>query len=278
MEGVFFQTSMIAAFIAGMVALFAPCCITFLLPAYLGNVFREREKVLLMTLVFGVGIFVTLLPAVIGVTLVSRLLFRYHEYVYIAGGVIMLMASVVSLLGLKLPMPRLPGANSAPKADVFSIFGLGVVSGITSACCAPVLVGVMAMSLLAPSFWGALGIGGVYVLGMVTPLLLISLFLDNKMPKVELLRKPIGRFRLLGREYPVLLGNLVASIVFLVTGVLALYLTLTGKLSEAGMEGFTNMIKGVGVWVDSLVGGNIWANGAFLVFLAIFIYILRKKL
>lgn len=277
MEGVFFQASLVAAFIAGMVALFAPCCITFLLPAYLGNVFREREKVLFMTLVFGAGIFVTLLPAVIGVTLVSRLLFRYHEVIYFIGGVVMLAAAVISFLGLKFPMPNIR-SNKTPKADIVSIFSLGIVSGITSACCAPVLVGVMAMSLLAPSFWGALGIGAVYVLGMVTPLLLISLFLDNKMPKVELLRKPIGEIRLFGREYPVLLGNLVASIVFLVTGVLALYLTLTGKLSEAGMEGFTNMIKGVGVWVDSLVGGNVWANGAFLVFLAIFVYILKKKL
>ena len=56
MEGLFFQTSLIAAFVAGMVALFAPCCITFLLPAYLGNVFKEKEKVLLMTLIFGLGI------------------------------------------------------------------------------------------------------------------------------------------------------------------------------------------------------------------------------
>ena len=50
-EGLLFQTSLIAAFVAGMVALFAPCCVTFLLPAYLGNVFKEKERVLFMTLV-----------------------------------------------------------------------------------------------------------------------------------------------------------------------------------------------------------------------------------
>ena len=66
------SVSLIAAFLAGMVALFAPCCITFLLPAYLGSVFKERKRVLLMTLVFGAGIFVVLMPAVLGISLISK--------------------------------------------------------------------------------------------------------------------------------------------------------------------------------------------------------------
>src|SRR3989338_3069670 len=88
-----FQTSLLAAFVAGMVALFAPCCITFLLPVYLGNVFKEKEKVLLMTLVFGAGIFITLLPAVLGIALLSQALFRYHDTIYIVGGVAMLLVA-----------------------------------------------------------------------------------------------------------------------------------------------------------------------------------------
>ena len=49
MESIF-QISLVASFVAGMVALFAPCCITFC-SAYLGSVFKEKEKVLFMTLV-----------------------------------------------------------------------------------------------------------------------------------------------------------------------------------------------------------------------------------
>jgi len=67
METVLLQTSLIAAFVDGIVALFAPCCISFLLPAYLGNVFKEKEKVVLMTLIFGTGIFAVMMPAVRGV-------------------------------------------------------------------------------------------------------------------------------------------------------------------------------------------------------------------
>src|SRR3990167_9176281 len=132
METMLFQTSLIAAFVAGMVALFAPCCITFLLPAYLGSVFKEKEKVLLMTLVFGLGIFATLMPAVLGVALISQALFRYHDLIYLIGGWMMLMVAATTFLGIKMPMPALPG-NSC-KTDVLSIFSLGIISGITSAC------------------------------------------------------------------------------------------------------------------------------------------------
>src|SRR3989338_6221068 len=106
MESLFFQTSLIAAFAAGMVALFAPCCITFLLPAYLGGVFKEKEKVLLMTLVFGLGIFIVMMPAVLGVALLSKALFIYHDTIYFIGGLVMLATALVTFLDIKLPMPN----------------------------------------------------------------------------------------------------------------------------------------------------------------------------
>src|SRR3989338_3550725 len=202
METVLFQTSLIAAFVAGMVALFAPCCITFLLPTYLGSVFKEKEKVILMTLV-------------------SKLLFRYHDMIYILGGFIMLAVAATTFLGLKLPMPNLSGINASGKTDVVSIFTMGIVSGITSACCAPVLIGIMTLTLLSPSFFGALLVGGMYVLGMVVPLLLIALFLSDKMHKFTFLRKPVLDLKLFGKTYVVIMSNLVAAIVFLITGLLA---------------------------------------------------------
>lgn len=278
MENIFFQTSLIAAFIAGMVALFAPCCITFLLPAYLGSVFKEKEKVLLMTVVFGLGIFVVLLPAVLGVALISKLLFRYHETVYIAGGVVMLLVSVISFLGIKLPMPQIPGRNPGDKVDALSIFILGIFSGLASACCAPVLIGILALAFLSPSFAGALLVGAMYVLGMVVPLLIISMFLSGKLPKIEALRRPVSSLKLLGKTYLITVSNLIASIVFLATGILTLFLTMTGRLSMERMEGFTKMIQASGGWANQYVGGNLILNILFLVGLIFGLYKISKKL
>lgn len=272
-----FQTSLIAAFVAGMVALFAPCCITFLLPAYLGGVFKEKEKVLLMTLVFGLGIFVVMLPAVLGVALISKLTFRYHDLIYILGGIVMLIVSLVTFLGIKLPMPGLPGSAQKEKPDILSVFSLGIFSGITSACCAPVLIGILALTFLSPNFFGALTIGGVYVLGMVTPLLLISLFINDKMPKLNVLRRPVATITIFGRYTPLILSNLIGSAVFFTTGVLILALSYKGSLSGQNMEVFTKTITNSAEAVNSFMGNNLALNLIFLVAIVFFLYKIAKK-
>lgn len=277
METVLFQTSLIAAFVAGMVALFAPCCITFLLPAYLGSVFKEKEKVILMTLVFGAGIFVVLLPAVLGVAFISKLLFRYHDTIYIFGGLTMLMVAVTTFLGMKLPMPNLGRFNVSGRTDAVSIFILGIISGITSACCAPVLIGIMTLTFLSPSFFGALLVGGMYVLGMVIPLLIIAVFLSDRMPKLTILRKPLAAFDILGKSYAVTLSNLVASLIFAVTGLLALGLTVTGRLSSENMDVFTKTITGALNSVNLSLGSNIFLNILFVSVLVYFVYWVSKK-
>ncbi len=277
MENVLFQTSLIAAFVAGMVALFAPCCITFFLPAYLGSVFKEKEKIVLMTLVFGAGIFVVLLPAILGVAFISRLLFRYHDAIYILGGITMLTVAVTTFLGMKLPMPNLGRINAGKKTDVVSIFTMGVVSGITSACCAPVLIGIMTLTFLSPSFFGALLVGGMYVLGMVVPLLLMAVFLSGKMPRMTFLRRPIITLDFFGKSFVVIAGNAVASMIFLITGFLALGLTATGKLSAENMDVFTKTITGSLNSVNGILGNNIFLNIFFVLGLIVFVYWVSKK-
>ena len=269
MEGMLLQTSLIAAFVAGMVALFAPCCVTFLLPAYLGSVFKEKEKVLFMTLVFGLGIFVVLLPAVLGVQFIQQFLFRNHDFIYILGGVVMLGVALATFFNVKMPMLNLPGIQTGKRSDVLSIFILGIFSGITSACCAPVLIGILTLTFLSPNFFGAILIGAMYVLGMVIPLLLISIFLEGKVNKLTALRKPV-----FGK---IILSNLIASFVFLITGITILYLSFTGRLSSSGMDSFTKLIQNAGGYVNEMMGSNLAVNILFLFGVGYFIYWVVKR-
>lgn len=276
METMLLQTSLIAAFVAGIVALFAPCCITFLLPAYLGNVFKEKEKVLFMTLIFALGIFVVMMPAVLGIALLSKALFEYHKFIYYLGGMVMLGVAAIAFLGLKLPMIHLPGRDTS-KSDPLSIFILGIFSGITSACCAPVLIGILTLTFLSPSFFGALGIGAMYVLGMVTPLLIVSLFLQGKMTKFMILRKTVMQFNFLGKERGITMSNFIAGWIFLVTGFLILFLNASGKLGMGGADGFTKMIQNVSYTVNQFVGNNMLINISFAILIAFGLYKLTKR-
>ncbi|MFH1187217.1 MAG: cytochrome c biogenesis protein CcdA [Candidatus Levyibacteriota bacterium] len=277
METVLFQTSLIAAFFAGIVALFAPCCISFLLPAYLGSVFKEKQKVLLMTLIYGLGIFVTLFPAVIGISLISKYLFRFHDTVYYLGGLMLILVSVITFLGIKMPMPSISRNQKQGKVDAGSIFVLGIFSGITSACCAPVLIGILTFAFLSPSFVGATLIGMSYVLGMVTPLLLISLLLNGKIDKIRALRKPVSSINLLGKTYTILLANLIAAAIFFTTGIFTLVLNYLGKFSMVKSEHFTKNIQDAAGYAGGFFGGNIYINIIFFAILAAFVYLLIKK-
>lgn len=218
-----------------------------------------------------------LLPAVLGVAFISKLLFRYHDTIYIFGGLVMLIVAVTTFLGMKLPMPNLGRFNVGGRTDVASIFTLGVISGITSACCAPVLIGIMTLTFLSPSFFGALLVGGMYVLGMVVPLLIIAVFLSDRMPKMTLFRKPLAAFDILGKSYAVTLSNLIASLIFAVTGLLALGLTVTGRLSSENMDVFTKTITGALNSVNGILGDNIFLNILFVAILVYFIYWVSRK-
>lgn len=248
-----FQLSLLASFIAGMVALFAPCCITFLLPAYFANVFKEKKRVILMTFIYSLGIFTVMLPVVLGAKALSRAFFDLHDQTYIIGGLFLIFVGFGALLGFKLPMPRINFTQQAD--DPLSTYILGIISGITSACCAPVLIGVMALSTLSPTMAQSLLVGFFYVLGMVTPLYLASLFIDRKNFLANpFFRKPFREVIFMGKTHMITISNLVSFVMFAGIGLLTIFLSLSGKLAmNRSEESVTQTIQNVAVSVTSFV-------------------------
>lgn len=178
MGQVLFSTTILASFLGGIVALMAPCCVSVMLPAYFASTFRRRSQILGMTLVFAAGVGTIILPIALGAAFVSRALIEYHIWIFSVVGLIMLGFGVATLSGWKmmLPMPSRKGGTSG----IGSVYGLGVFSGASSACCAPVLAGVAALSGAASSLPSALAVGIAYVFGMVAPLCLLAMAWDRK--------------------------------------------------------------------------------------------------
>ena len=172
--------SLITAFFGGMVALFAPCCITYLLPSYLANIFRSREKVVWMTIVFGLGIATILVPTALGIRAIGAIFQQYHTQTYVIGGAFMILLGLMELTGRKITIPMIHLTIDLTKRhDPWSIYLLGIFSGITSSCCTPVLAGILTLSFLSPSFLWA-GLAGLsYVFGMVMPLVVLALLLKK---------------------------------------------------------------------------------------------------
>jgi cytochrome c-type biogenesis protein len=222
---VLFGTSLLASFLGGVVALLAPCCVSVMLPAYFASGFGRRSGIVAATGVFAAGVGTVIVPIGLGASILSTAVSSHHLVVYLVGGSAMAAGGLAMLAGWK---PRLPMPASGPAGHgVAATYGLGLFSGIASACCAPVLAGVAVLSGATQSFLAALAIGLTYVAGMVAPLLVLALVWDRRdWGSSSLLA---GRqVRLPGFDRRIALGSLLSGVLLVGMGALTIVIAFTG--------------------------------------------------
>ena len=229
---ILFETSILASFLAGLIALFAPCCITFMLPAYFAYTFKQKKAIILMTFIFFFGVATILVPIGLGVAYLTQLFKGYHTQVFYLGGILMLFISFLAFSGKKFSMPfkQLPLLK---KHDVLSIYALGLFSGLASSCCAPVLAGVLTLNALSANLFQALILSLAYVFGMVFPLFIIAYFWDSfNWSESKLVRGIMIRFKLFSKDFSIHSSNLLTALIFLAIGVYILYLASTNQITS----------------------------------------------
>lgn len=235
---IFFGGSIAAAVIAGMIALFAPCCVSVMLPTYFAASFQNRRLLIAMTFLFAAGIATVIVPIALGASLVRRVLLDGHSIIYSIGGMTLLLLAAFTLTGGQMRLPS-PGGRPTGRGPV-GVYALGLFSGVASSCCAPVLIGVIALSGVTDSFLQALGLGLAYVFGMVAPLLIISLLWDHfDWKSSPLFRRRSVTWRL-GRFTRTISGTALASgILLALMGGWALVVSTQGGMqsSSTGWQG-----------------------------------------
>jgi cytochrome c-type biogenesis protein len=226
--------SVLAAFFAGGVALFAPCCIVFLAPSYLAVAVKNRRwRLLPLTFIFAAGLALVLVPITLGMSLVAGTIAHYHRPLYYAGGALMLALAVFTLSGRMFSLPSFVRAPDTTRGDSASFFALGVFSGLASSCCAPVLVGVMTLSALSGSPAGGLVLGLAYVFGMAFPLFVMALLWDRfrlgerKFLKARPVRLHLGTHILATNTV-----NLVVAAGFTVMGLFVMHLASSEQMTS----------------------------------------------
>jgi cytochrome c-type biogenesis protein len=239
-SGLYFGGSLLAATVAGALALFAPCCISVMLPAYFASSFHNVRRLVAMTFVFAAGIATVILPITLGAAFLIGLINSNHTLVYAAGGTVMLGLAAYSLQGGTFNLPS-PGRPAGSAAGPVAVYSLGLFSGVASSCCAPVLAGLIALSGISGSLSLALSLGSAYVLGMVLPLFLIAVlwdardWRDSRLFRRRSLAWGVGSFRRTITDTQLLSGLLLA-----VMGAATIWVGFVG----AGMVG--------GGWAASL--------------------------
>ncbi len=224
----------IAAFVAGVIALAMPCCFSVLLPSYFAQSFKQMSRLVGMTAIFSMGIATIMLPLSFGITFVGRLLGLNHMLIFVAGGFLMVLIGFWTLWGRGM-LPRFDfPVNLTKVPSVGSVYALGIFSGAATSCCAPVLAGILIFAALSASLLEGLLIGFTYVVGMVFPLFVIALAWDKYQAKSENpLQGRVVDLKLFGREFSAHSSKLIAGLMFLVMGVVNIGVGLTGTMIPA---------------------------------------------
>jgi cytochrome c-type biogenesis protein len=220
----------IVAFIAGVVALAMPCCFSVLLPSYFAQSFKQKTRLIGMTIIFSLGIATVMLPIALGVLALAQTITSNHSLIFVAGGFLMILLGFWTVWGSGM-LPQLNLPVDLNRNDATSVYTLGLFSGAATSCCAPVLAGVLVLSALSSNFLQSLLIGLTYVAGMVFPLFLAAATWEKYSASGENpIRGRIIRVRYFGHEISIHSSKLIAGAMFGVMGGVTVILGLTGTM------------------------------------------------
>ncbi len=260
--------SLAAAFAAGMVAFFAPCCAGVMMPAYLAAIGGgKRLRVAQLTAVYVAGVSLVVLPITLGAAALASYVSQWHPQMFTIGGLMMIGVAVAlwrgTMLPIDVPQPNMTGST-------LSVLGLGVFSGGATACCAPVLAGAIALSATSGTIAGGLLLGIAYVAGMMAPLIPLALLYGEAKKRVK---DPRITLRFGSHAKRIGVTKLAGTVIFASFGVLFIVLALTGNSENA--PGFQKVMgswmRSVAAYVDgvpnvvslpilaALVGGFVYA-------------------
>ncbi len=176
------EVGILAAFAAGVLALLSPCS-ALLLPSFFAYAFASKRALVLRTLVFYVGLLLTLVPLGTGAGAASTFFYGHRPLLIAMAGWTIIALGLLQVLGRGFTLPfagRLQSAVAGRSGDGWlSTLLLGSVYGLAGFCSGPVLGAILTVAATQGSPWRGGGLLAVYALGMAAPLLVLAALWDR---------------------------------------------------------------------------------------------------
>lgn len=218
-----------AAFIAGVFSFLSPCTLP-ILPAYFAFTFQaRRERIVLMTIAFFLGLATTMVVFGASATALSSLLFRNIEQLTLIGGSVIVVLGVMSLFGKGFTGMKVLDRPATSVAGSY-LYGATFAIGWT-ACIGPIL-GTLYTLLATQGIAVVQGavLSFIYALGLGMPLIIVATFFSRlgRGSRFWTLLKGRGFVvHIGGRELFLHTTNIASGMLLIVMGVLL----ATGRLA-----------------------------------------------
>ena len=171
-----FTTLAVLAFLGGLLSFVSPCTLP-ILTAYFAFAFQsDRQRIAANTLAFMLGLATTFsLLGAVGFVL-GRVLVQSQNLLMLAGGAVILVLGVMSLLGRGFGgATGLSERTFNPGMGGSYLFGLTFAVG-WSACVGPILGVILTLAFQTATVWQGMMLLFIYTLGLGLPLMIVSTF------------------------------------------------------------------------------------------------------
>ena len=218
-----------AAFLAGMLSFLSPCCLPVLSAYFAYSVQAGRERIILTTFAFFLGVATTMVTLGASATALSQLLFRNLSMLTVVGGLLVIGFGVMNLLGKGFGGIQL---LDRPRAGIAGAYVYGATFALGWTACVGPILGALLTMLATQGLAVAQGavLAFIYTLGLGMPLIALAIYLSRLDTHA-----PLWRF-MRGRGFTLNLGftrlylhttSIASGVLLIVMGVLL----ATGQLA-----------------------------------------------
>ena len=201
-----------AVYVAGLLSFFSPCIFP-LLPVYIGMLSTSGKKSIIKTVVFVIGLSTSFVLLGFGAGSIGS--FLMSKIFRVISGVVVIIFGIIQMEILKIPFlerTKLVDIKGKENNSIWGAFLLGFTFSLGwTPCVGPILASILFISSGGGNpYYGALMMS-IYVLGLATPFVILSLSSKYVLAKVSAIKKHLGIMKKIGGLLIIIMGILLLT-------------------------------------------------------------------